>query len=150
MEQVSQFTPFSVVPILRSYRVMHSSSCPRGIFPCNTSTTDWLKTSWSDDIENSIALIGLSNIFEQSVVFYFLGRGSLLAFMIFITQRGYKNDSAITSIYSPNQEVLEYPQKYASILHAQKLYWVRPANSTGHDYLVLVQFDLVDTYFYSK
>ena len=48
------------------------------------------------------------------------------------------------------QEVLEYPQKYASILHAQKLYWVRPANSGGHDYLVPAQLELVDTYFYSR
>ena len=61
-----------------------------------------------------------------------------------------KNDAQFTSIYSPNQEVLEYPQKHALILHVQRLYWVRPANNTGHDYLVLVQFDLVDTYFYSK
>ena len=56
----------------------------------------------------------------------------------------------ITSIHSPNQEVLEYPQNYESILHAQRLYRVRPANSTGYDYLVLVQFNLVNTYFYSR
>ena len=58
--------------------------------------------------------------------------------------------SVISSIHSPNQEVLEYPQKYASIFHAQKLYQVRPTNSTGHNYLVLVQFDLVDMYFHSR
>ena len=58
--------------------------------------------------------------------------------------------NVITSIHSPNQEVLEYPQKYASILHVQNPYEVRPANNIGHDYQVLVQFDLVDTYFYSR
>ena len=56
----------------------------------------------------------------------------------------------ITSIYSPNQEVPEYLQKHALILHVQKLYRVRPANSTRHNYLGFAQFDLVDTYFYSK
>ena len=66
--------------------------------------------------------------------------------IIFITQRL----NVITSIHSPNQEVPEHPQKYASILHAQMLYRVRPVNSTGHDCLVLVQFDLIDTYFYSR
>ena len=50
---------------------MHSSSFPRGNFPCNTSTTDWLRTSLSDDIEISITFISLLNNF---VVFYFLGR----------------------------------------------------------------------------
>ena len=35
-------------------------------------------------------------------------------------------------------------------LHAQKPYGARPANNTGHDYLVLVQFNLVDTYFYFR
>ena len=63
---------------------------------------------------------------------------------------GYKNDSAIISIHLPNQEALEYPQKHALILHVQKLYQVRLANITGHHYLGLVQFDLVDTYFCSK
>ena len=48
------------------------------------------------------------------------------------------------------QEVLEYPQKRALILHVQKLYQVRLENSTRHDYLGLVQFDLVDMYFCSK
>ena len=56
----------------------------------------------------------------------------------------------ITSIHSPNQELLEYPQKHASIFHAQKLYRVRPAKSTERDYLPLVQFDLFDKYFYSR
>ena len=58
--------------------------------------------------------------------------------------------NAITSIHSTNQDVLEYPQNDASILHAQKLYRVRPANSTEHDYLVLVQLDLVDAHFCSR
>ena len=70
--------------------------------------------------------------------------------IFFITQGGYKNDSAIISIHSPNQEVPEYPQKHASIFHVQKLYQAHVANSTGHNYLGLVQFDLVDTYFSSK
>ena len=70
--------------------------------------------------------------------------------MIFITQKGYKTDSAIISIRSPNQEVLEYVQKRALILHAQKLYQVHLANSTGGGYVVFEQFDLVDMYFYSK
>ena len=65
MDQVSHLTPFSVVSILKSYRVLHSSSCLRGIFPCNNSTMDWLRTSWSDDIEKSIALISLLNIFWE-------------------------------------------------------------------------------------
>ena len=68
----------------------------------------------------------------------------------FITRRGYKKWCVIISIHSPNQEVLEYLQKYASILHVQKLYQTFPANNTGHDYLVPVQFDLVGVYFYSK
>ena len=55
--------------------------------------------------------------------------------------------NVITSIPSPNREVLEYPQKYKSILQAQKLYQARPANNAGHESLVLVQFDLVNTYF---
>ena len=62
IEKFSHFTPCYIVPILKSYKVLHSSSCPCGIFPCNTSTTDRLRTSWSDDIENSIALISLLNI----------------------------------------------------------------------------------------
>ena len=56
----------------------------------------------------------------------------------------------IISIHLLNQEVREYPQKHALILHVQKPYRVRPANSRRHDYIVLVQFDLVDIYFYSK
>ena len=78
---------------------------------------------------------------------------TLLSFVFsffFITQKGYKNDSAITSICSPSQEVLEYPQKPALILHRQKPYEARSANSIILDYLVLVQFGLVGTYFYSK
>ena len=72
-------------------------------------------------------------------------------FMIFLWPReGYKNDSAIISIHSPNRGALEYPQKHALILHVQKLYQVRPANSTRNNYLGLVQFDQVDTHFYSK
>ena len=70
--------------------------------------------------------------------------------IFFITQKGHKNDSAITSICSPSQEVLEYPQKPALILHGQKPYEARSANSIILDYLVLVQFGLVGTYFYSK
>ena len=61
-----------------------------------------------------------------------------------------QNRCAIISIHSPSQKVLEYPQKHALILQVQKLYQARPANSTGHDYLGLVQFELVDTYFFSK
>ena len=48
----------------------------------------------------------------------------------------------ITSINLPTQEV-----QYASILHAQKLHYVHPVNTTGRDCLVLVQVDLADTYF---
>ena len=66
--------------------------------------------------------------------------------MIFVSRKL----NMIFSIHSLNQEVLEYPQKFASILHVQKIYQARPANSTGRDYLVPVQFDLVDTYFYSR
>ena len=66
-------------------------------------------------------------------------------FFNFITLLGYKND-ATTSIHTPNQEVLEFPQKHALILHVQKPYQVRAANNTRHDYLGLVQFDLFDTY----
>ena len=53
--------------------------------------------------------------------------------------------SAIISIHLLNQEVRGYPQKHALILHGQKPFQVRPANSTRHDYLGPVQFDLVDT-----
>ena len=58
--------------------------------------------------------------------------------------------SVIISIHSPKQEVPGYPQKHASILHAQKLYQVHLANSAGHDCLVLIQFELIDTYFHSR
>ena len=68
----------------------------------------------------------------------------------FITQGGYKNYSMIVSIHLPNQEVPAYPQKHVLILHVQKLYQVRLANSSRHDYLGLVQFDLVNMYFCSK
>ena len=67
-----------------------------------------------------------------------------------MTQMGYKNDSAIISIHLPNQKVLKYSQKHALILHVQRPYRVRLANSIRCDYLRLVQFDLVDTYFCSK
>ena len=63
---------------------------------------------------------------------------------------GYKNDSAIISNHLPNQEVPEYPQKHVLLLHVQKLYQVRPENSARHDYVGLVQFDLVGLYFYFK
>ena len=56
----------------------------------------------------------------------------------------------LTFIHLPNQETLEYPQKHALILHAKRPFQVRSTNSTRRDYLGLVQFDLVDTYFYSK
>ena len=56
----------------------------------------------------------------------------------------------IISIHSLNQKVLDYPQKYASILHGKRLYQAHLANSTGRDYLVPVQFNLVKTYFYSR
>ena len=56
----------------------------------------------------------------------------------------------IISTHSPNQEIPEYPQRRASIFHSKKLYQVHFANSTGHDCLVLLQFDLIDTYFYSR
>ena len=68
----------------------------------------------------------------------------------FYNPKGLQKWCAITSIHSPNQEVPEYLQKHASILHVQKLYQVHPANNTGRSYLVLVQFDLINTYFYSK
>ena len=61
-----------------------------------------------------------------------------------------KNDSAIISIRLPNQEVSEYLQKHALILHVQKLYQVHLINSTRHEYLGLVQFDPVVMFFYSK
>ena len=57
--------------------------------------------------------------------------------------------SMITSIHLPAQEVLEYPFEYVSIPPLQKPYLVHLANSRGCDYPVFVQFDLVDTYFYS-
>ena len=74
----------------------------------------------------------------------------LLLVIIFYNPKRVIKLNVITSINLPNQDVFEYPQKYALILHVQKLYWVRPANNTGHNCLVLVQFDLVDMYFYSK
>ena len=58
--------------------------------------------------------------------------------------------SVIISIHSHNMQLLEYPHKYASIFHAQKLYRVDPANSTERNYLVPAQFDLVDTCFCSR
>ena len=58
--------------------------------------------------------------------------------MTFMTQGGF------TSIHLPNQEVPEYPQKHALILHVKRPYQVRPADNTTYDYLGLVQFDLVD------
>ena len=48
------------------------------------------------------------------------------------------------------QDVLEYLQKHALILHVQKPYHLRPVKSTRRDYLGLVQLDLVGTNFCSK
>ena len=50
----------------------------------------------------------------------------------------------ITFTYSLSQEVLEYPLEYASILHKQKLYQIHLASSTKRDWLVLLQFDLIN------
>ena len=50
----------------------------------------------------------------------------------------------LTSIHLLYQEVPEYPQKHALILHIKRPYQVRPADNTTYDYLGLVQFDLVD------
>ena len=55
----------------------------------------------------------------------------------------------ITSIHLPTQEVLEYLLEYASILRLQKLYLVHLQNSTRHDYLALVQCDLIYTFFFN-
>ena len=69
--------------------------------------------------------------------------------MNFVTRKGYK--IKYDYFHSLTQSgVLEYPQKYASILHPQKLYQAHLVNSTRYDYLVLVQFDLIDKYFYSR
>ena len=68
----------------------------------------------------------------------------------FVTLRQATKLNGITSTYLPNQEALEYPLEYATILRFQKLYLVHLTNSTRHNYLALVQFDLVDTYFYSR
>ena len=68
----------------------------------------------------------------------------------FVTLRQATKLNVIFSTYLPNQEVLEYPLEYASILRLQKLYLVHLVNSTRHDYLALVQFDLVGTYSYSR
>ena len=65
----------------------------------------------------------------------------------FLDPKGVIKLKVITFIHLPNQEVLEYLQKYTLIFHTQKLYRVRAANSAVQDYLVLVQFDLVNTYF---
>ena len=54
----------------------------------------------------------------------------------------------ITFSYSLSQEVLEYPLEYASILHKQKLYQVHLASSTKRDWLVLLQFDLINLFFF--
>ena len=67
----------------------------------------------------------------------------------FYNPKGLQKWCVITSIYSPNQ-VFEYPQKYPLILYVQKLYQAHLENNTGHDCLVLVQFDLFNRYFYSK
>ena len=69
--------------------------------------------------------------------------------MIFITQGGAKLN-LIISIHLNNHEALEYTQKHALIIHAQRLCQAHPANSTGNDYLGLVQFDPVGMYFYSR
>ena len=66
-----------------------------------------------------------------------------------MTPKGLQTISII-SIHLPNQEVLEYPQKHALILHVQKPYQVHLAISTRRDYLDLVQFDLVATCFCSS
>ena len=58
--------------------------------------------------------------------------------------------NVITSIHTPNQEMLEYPWKHVSILHAQKFCRAHPVNNTANDCLALVEFDLVDTYLYSR
>ena len=71
-------------------------------------------------------------------------------FFLFHNPFGLQKRCATTSIHLPSQEVLEFPEKHALILHVQKLYQVRPATSTRHDYLGLVQFNLFDTYFCFK
>ena len=50
--------------------------------------------------------------------------------------------NVIISIHSPNQEVLEYPQKYALILQVQKLNRVPPANNTGLDFFFFFFFKI--------
>ena len=56
----------------------------------------------------------------------------------------------ITSIHLPIQEALDCLQEHALILPLQKLYQIHLSNSKELDYQTLEQFDLVDTYFYSK
>ena len=64
----------------------------------------------------------------------------------FLTQKGHK----IKRDYLSTQEVLKYPLEYASIFLLRKLYLAHLTNSTKCDFLALVQFDLVYTYFYSR
>ena len=75
----------------------------------------------------------------------------LFYFMIFYYPgRVTKSDSAIISVHLTNWGVLEYPQEHALILHVQNLYQAHLANSRRHDYLGLVQFDLIGTHVCSK
>ena len=63
---------------------------------------------------------------------------------------GYKNVSAIIFNHLPNQELLEHPQRHPLIAHKQKPYQIRLENTTGRDYPGLVEFNLINTYFYSE
>ena len=109
----------------------------------NLSTLCEFLTIWSNSSSSAI------HSCHQSMLIFFISLSPGRTWLL-ITQVGYKNDLAIISIHSPNQEALEYPQKHASILHIQKLYQIRPAKSTRHDCLSLVQLDLVCMYFCSK
>ena len=66
-----------------------------------------------------------------------------------MTQRGLQNDSAIISIHLPNQELLEYPQKHALILHVQKPCQAHPADNTTR-LPGSCRIRSIGTYFYSK
>ena len=56
----------------------------------------------------------------------------------------------IAYTYLPTKEILNYPLKYAAILHLPELDQDQLASSAKHGYQALLQLNLVYMYFYSR
>ena len=56
----------------------------------------------------------------------------------------------IAYTYLPTKEIINYPLKYAAILHLPELNQKQLASSAKHGYQALLQLNLVYMYFYSR